>query len=105
MDILQHSCLLTIDFDHIVDVKRLKGKLLNDEYFETELLFVSPSGNGLKWIIPIDICKHNHQYYFKAVANYLRQTYEVKIDRSGKDLSRACFLPYDPEVYIHPKYL
>ena len=95
---------MAIDFDHIPDLSDLKNNLLQDEYFETEILFYSPSGDGLKWIIPIDLAKASHQDYFKAVAAYILQSYLVKVDQSGKDISRACFLPYDPDVYINPKY-
>ncbi len=79
--------------------------MLNDEYFETELLFVSPSGDGLKWIISIDITEATHQNFFQAIANYIKEVYQLEVDKSGKDISRACFLPHDPEVYINPKYL
>lgn len=101
----KHSGLLTIDFDHISDVSALRDSLLKDDYFETELLFTSPSGDGLKWIIPIELTKVKHQDYFKAVANYIQQTYNLEVDGSGKDISRACFLPHDPYVFINPKYL
>ena len=101
----KHSGLLTIDFDHVSDLSQLKTQLLDDQYFETELLFVSPSGDGLKWIIPIELTKVKHQDYFKAVANYILHTYQLEVDQSGKDISRACFLPHDPEIFINPKYL
>lgn len=103
-ELIEHSGLLTLDFDHINNVEELKNKLLSDEYFETELLFISPSGGGLKWVIPIDLEEVNHQEYFKAVANYIQSTYGLEVDQSGKDISRACFLPYDPTVYLNPKY-
>lgn len=103
--LISHSGLLTIDFDHIPNLQQLKNQLLKDEYFETELLFVSPSGDGLKWIIPIDINESTHQNYFKAIANYIKAEYQLEVDKSGKDVSRACFLPSDPEVFINPKYL
>ncbi len=103
--LLAHSGLLTIDFDHITDIDSLKRSLLHDPYFETEMLFISPSGNGLKWIIPIDITKAKHQDFFRAVSNYIRQTYKLEVDQSGKDISRACFIPHDAAVYINPKYL
>lgn len=101
----KHSGLLTIDFDHISNISTLKEELLKDEYFETELLFTSPSGDGLKWVIPIELTKVKHQDYFKAVANYIQHTYSLEVDGSGKDISRACFLPHDPNVFINPKYL
>ena len=103
-ELIKHSGLLTIDFDHIDNIDNLKKMLLNDESLETELLFISPSGDGLKWIIPIDLQKADHLKYFTAVQNYLKFTYEIEIDNPGKDLARACFIPHDPEVFIHPKY-
>ncbi len=102
---INHSALLTIDFDHISDIPALKKQLLEDQYFETELMFVSPSGDGLKWIIPIDLNEATHQQYFKAVSAYIQHTYKLDIDKSGKDLSRACFIPHDHDVFINAKYL
>lgn len=104
-ELLEHSGLLTVDFDHIADLPALKQQLLEDKYFETELLFVSPSGDGLKWIILIDISEVSHQEYFRAVSAYIQQTYQIEIDQSGKDISRACFLPHDPKAHINPKYV
>lgn len=52
--LIVHSGLLCIDFDHLSDTEELKATLLQDNYFDTQLLFRSPSGHGLKWIIPID---------------------------------------------------
>lgn len=103
-DILQPSGLICLDFDHLHDVEGLFQDLLTDEYFETELLFRSPSGHGLKWIIPIAENSLTHAEYFRSVANYIKQTYRVEIDKSGKDLSRACFLCHDPKAHINPKY-
>ena len=100
--LIHHSGLITIDFDHVENLSQLKQNLVNDEYFETELMFVSPSGNGLKWIISVDLKECSHQQWFKAIAAYIRATYQLEVDKSGKDISRACFLPYDPEVYINP---
>ena len=103
-NLLQHSGLITIDFDDIENIQDLKEKLLSDEYFTTELLFTSPSGNGIKWIIPIELAEASHTDYFKAISNYINQTYKVNVDESGKDIARACFLCHDKDVYINPKY-
>ncbi len=102
--LIEHSSLLTIDFDHLENLEKLKDQLINDEYFETELLFTSPSGNGLKWIIKIDISDVTHQEYFIAVSNYIKQTYNIEVDQSGKDISRACFLSYDPLAYLNKRH-
>lgn len=104
-ELIKHSQLLCVDFDHLKDIETLFKRLLNDEYFDTQLLFRSPSGDGLKWIIPIDISETTHGNFFSAVANYIQQTYGVEVDKSGKDISRACFLPHDPQAFINPLIL
>jgi hypothetical protein len=103
-NLINHSSLITIDFDHLPNLNEVKKQLLEDEYFETELLFTSPSGNGLKWIIKIDLSQATHQEFFKAVSNYLQQKYKLEVDQSGKDISRACFLSYDPTAFLHKKH-
>ncbi len=103
--LVNHSGLLCVDFDHLQNVDLLRNQLLQDEYFETQLLFVSPSGDGLKWIISINTAKASHSEFFAAVANYILQTYKVEVDKSGRDISRACFLPYDPQAFINPSNL
>lgn len=103
--LINHSGLLCLDFDHLQSVDLLRNQLLQDEYFETQLLFLSPSGDGLKWIISIDTNQTSHGNYFVAVANYILQTYGIAVDKSGRDISRACFLPHDPQAFINPVYL
>ena len=102
--LLQQSDLLCIDFDHVADIPSLHEKLLNDPCFETELLFHSPSGDGLKWIIQVFRKGWEHSRFFNAVFNYLVANGYPEPDKSGSDVSRSCFIPYDPEAYINPKY-
>lgn len=103
-ELIMHSGLMCLDFDHVENIVELKQQLLNHEYFDTELLFVSPSGNGLKWIIPVDLKGWEHSRYFKAVANCIKATGLPSVDISGSDVARSCFLPYDPQAYINHKY-
>lgn len=102
--LIKHSSLITIDFDHLSNIQLVREQLLQDEYFDTEMLFTSPSGDGLKWIIRIDLSKETHQNYFKAITNYLKQQYNLEVDQSGKDVSRACFLSYDPDAFLHKRH-
>ncbi len=104
-NLVQHSGLMAVDFDHLPNLEDVRQALLADEYFDTQLLFVSPSGDGLKWIIQIDTTTTPHSEYFTAVANYILQTYGIEVDKSGKDISRACFLAHDRKAFIHPNNL
>lgn len=98
------SNLLCVDFDHLPNVEEMFQKLLHDRYFTTELLFRSPSGDGLKWVIPIEYRGHTHEQIFDAVYNYVSATYGTAMDRSCSDMSRPCYLPYDAGAYLNPKY-
>jgi hypothetical protein len=100
----KHSNLITIDFDHLEDLNKVREQLLSDPYFDTELLFVSPSGDGIKWIIRIDLEEATQAEYFLAISNYLKQTYNIEVDASGKDVSRACFLPHDANAILHKRH-
>ncbi|MBW6536606.1 MAG: hypothetical protein K0B11_16470 [Mariniphaga sp.] len=104
--LILHSGLISLDFDHMKDIQTLKLQLLKDPYFQTELLFVSPNGAGLKWIVSIDVTgKYSHADWFQAIYNYIRETYNIEIDKSCRDVARASFLSHDKEAFIHPKYL
>jgi hypothetical protein len=105
-ELIKHSGLIAIDIDHLEDVGVIRKMLLKDPYFETQLLFTSPNGNGLKWVIKIDISeKYPHATMFTAIYNYIKSTYNIEIDKACKDVSRATFLCFDPKVYINPKYI
>jgi len=105
-NLINHSGYMVLDLDGLEDIESVKLQLLKDPCFETQLLFVSPNGNGLKWVIEIDINgKYSHGQWFDAVRNYIKSTHGIEVDRSGRDVGRVCFISYDPTVFIHPKYL
>lgn len=101
--LIQHSGYLVIDFDHVADLEFVKEVIKADKH--TELVFTSPSGTGLKWIVAVDLREATHQDYFDAIRQYGREHFGIDADRSGRNIDRACFLCYDPQAYIHPKYL
>jgi len=103
--LIHHSGLMVIDFDCLECVESLRELLIVDKELETELLFKSPSGDGLKWVVRINLGIASHQEYFIGIQNYIKYTYGVDVDGSGKDVARACFLPNDKDVFINPKYI
>ena len=101
-DLIYHSGYMCLDFDHIGGEKAvadLKGRLAEDRMLETKLLFVSPSGDGLKWVVQMDVAPKDyvrmHRRCFAAYSKYIKETYGVEVDQSGKDIARACFIGYD----------
>lgn len=102
--LVQHSWLLCIDFDHLgYQLASIRERLLQDRYFKTWLLFRSPSGDGLKWVVGIDLNRGDHKKWFKAIQSYIRKQYQIEVDGQCVNVSRACFLPYDPNAYAAPE--
>lgn len=108
--LLAHSGLLCLDFDHIdgwrdggerEGVYGLRHALFRDTAIDTALLFRSPGGDGLKWVIRIDLAQGTHAEWFDAVSFYVARSYGVEADPSGRDVSRACYLPWDPDVLLY----
>ena len=108
--VVSYSGLLCMDLDHIPypDVEPLKQRLLADGRFITQMAFRSPSGCGLKWFVSIDLSMCSYRQWFTAVRNYLMATYGLdgqQVDAHTGNVSRACFLCHDPEVYLNPQRL
>ena len=104
--LVKHSRLLCIDLDGVEDVDALKQRLIADGHFFTVLAFRSPSGNGLKWVIVIDLNVCDHKTWFHAVRNYLLANYgdsltPKMVDSQCQNVSRACYLCYDPAAYVN----
>ena len=101
----EHSGLICIDFDHLGErCLDLLRQLIDDPFLSPVLAFTSPSGDGLKCVIPI--CLNNesdHQTWFRAIRNYLYSTYQVQADLRCGHVSNACFLPHDPNAFLDPK--
>ena len=97
-----HSGLLCLDFDHVGDVRAVKETLLADPYFPPQLLFTSPSGDGVKDVVEIDLRRCDHRLWFRAVKNYMMATYGLEADEKCVNVSRACYLPYDADAYVNP---
>ena len=110
-ELIQASGYMVIDFDHIPNAKGLVKRLANDTNFETILAFRSPSGDGVKWIVALpdtnkpDGSPFTYGEFFTILSNYSKKIYGIEADPSGKDICRACFLPYDPDAFINPLYI
>ena len=97
-DLLSYSGIICIDLDHCNI--GIKDTLSGDMFLNPALIFISPSGTGLKVFLAINNATvKDHLKYFAAISQYLLYTYELVADKACKDVARACFLCHDPEVY------
>lgn len=108
-NIVTRSPFMVIDIDDLSsteEARRVQQSLVSDEKVETALCFVSPKGHGVKWVVRLpEWARHDDfKLSFQAMQQHVAFHYGIAIDKSGSDVCRACFLPYDPACYINPIY-
>ena len=95
----KHSNYIAIDIDNLDDAAATKELIKNDSYIYA--CFISISGKGLCLIIKIDGTRHLDA--FNGIAAYLYNEYQLIVDQSGKNVSRARFVSYDPFIIQNSK--
>ena len=98
-----------MDLDHLsdfdFDLEELRTKLKVDP--EVELLFASPGGDGLKVLFKLAAPISDAAYYagfYKAFGLAFQHRYLLReaLDIKTHDVSRCCFVSYDPGAYFNP---
>jgi len=97
---------MPLDFDDLEsedEARDLQQRLMNDKYIDVALSFLSPKGRGLKAVVVLPPWAEGKKYreQFRLMEHYMSFHYGYAIDKSGKDVSRACFLPHDPLCMKH----
>ncbi len=91
----------------ILDIDRLDSEILSDLVLKinnidfTRVAFKSPSDQGLKIIIEVDSGMKMHGHAYQQVSSFYEKELEVAIDKSGKDITRLCFMSHDPAIYFN----
>ncbi|MCC6692858.1 MAG: DUF3987 domain-containing protein [Chitinophagaceae bacterium] len=95
----QYSGFIHLDFD------KLSKEELEDAFQiiaaipYTFLCFISPSGNGLKVFIEVNTGAEHHETAYLQVMQYYQNATGLKADEKCKDITRLCFVSYDPQLY------
>ncbi len=100
--LIKRSIYICADLDHIGDsaaIQRMKDLILDK--FPPALMFISPSGDGLKVVFKVNPENGTHFQFFQALQRFFADEIGFKIDPSGSDICRACFLPHDPDAYFN----
>lgn len=97
-----YSRLIILDFDKLGDtLEDVKNAIVADSH--TYACFISPSGNGLKVIVQVATDQEQHADIFNVVADYYGALTGVAVDTSGRDITRLCFVSYDPHLYVNER--
>jgi archaellum biogenesis ATPase FlaH len=94
-----YSGLLHLDYDKVEDVERLKESIIGIPF--TYSAFISPSGKGLKVLVKTDAILETHTEFFNALRAYYDGIVGLESDGAVKDVTRLCFVSYDPELYLN----
>lgn len=108
--LVERSPYLTLDIDELgsmEEARELQRMFIQDKEIETALCFVSPKGLGVKWIVELPDWTTGLAFrdQFEAMRRYVGFHYGYDPDKSGSDVCRACYLPWDPDCFVNPKFL
>lgn len=96
-----HSGLMVVDFDKYETAEKMQEHLeLLKQNKHFVLLFISPSGNGIKGVvkIPTTANKETHPKFFKGFNKTFKYDY---FDISNSNVDRVCFESFDPNIYVN----
>lgn len=96
-----YNPLLVLDIDKLSKDQLHNAKALAKENRYTFSCFTSPSGNGLKILVKVNSSQENHKEAFLLLQKYYEELLQLPIDKSGKDVTRLCFVSYDTDLYLN----
>lgn len=99
-NIRSYSGLIVIDIDKCGE--NLQGHLsilYEDKYVFA--VWISPSGDGIKFLIQTSLGVEAHKEVYAAAVEYYTETYAIPVDTTGSDVPRLCYVSYDPDIHVN----
>ncbi|XZF15521.1 BT4734/BF3469 family protein [Chitinophagaceae bacterium MMS25-I14] len=100
-ELLEYSSILIFDVDNINEVERERLKLFLSSQPYVYAYWISPSMNGIKFLIPTDSNVDMHKLYFCVIKKYIEDYTSIPIDKSGSDYTRLCYVSSDKDLFIN----
>lgn len=98
-----YSSLMVLDLDDLEDVENARKQLISQRDIHIAMMYTSPSGNGLKVVVP-STTPEEHKQVFEMYELYFIDQLGLTVDSSGRDIARACFICHDPQLYSNSNY-
>jgi hypothetical protein len=97
----KYNKIIILDYDDVSDgnYDSIYSKI--KEYKYTHACFRSPSGNGIKVFCKVSSEMQHHQVAYAQISAKYENLTGVKIDPSGKDVARLCYVSFDPNAYFN----
>ena len=97
--LIEHSGYICADLDKLGDrISRVQSDLRKSPHLS--FMFRSPSGDGLKAGFKTSADAARHGDSFRAIEKHVLTLTGVRVDASGKDPARLCFVSYDPNTEV-----
>ena len=100
-----YTQIVVLDIDKLTKEQLTNAKALAQETPYTYSAFISPSGNGLKIFVRVNSSQENHKEAFITLQKFYEEFLSLPIDKSGKDVTRLCFVSYDTDLYLNENAL
>lgn len=97
----EHPGIVCFDADNLdpINLGRVRESLAADPYVLVG--FLSPRGNGYKWLVRIPADKTKHHAHYRALVDYYQELLDVELDEVCINPSRCCFMSHDPNVFVN----
>lgn len=100
--IIDYNHLVTVDIDEKDESKLYTAVILFESHPSCYAYFRSPSG-GLKALFLVDSeSKYHSTFSFNQVKKMVEEESKCLVDPSGRNISRLCYVSYDPELFFNP---
>ena len=96
-----YTQMVVLDIDKLSKEQLTNAKALAIQNPYTFAAFISPSGNGLKIFVRVNSSQENHKEAFLKLQKHYEELLALPIDKSGKDVTRLCFVSYDTDLYLN----
>lgn len=97
--LVEYNGTICLDIDHLENPEDLKEKAKKLPYVLAA--FITPSGKGLKVIIPTNSRREDYKETEEKVASTFLEETGASRDNRCKDIARIQFVSYDPELYYN----
>jgi hypothetical protein len=100
-EVEMYTSCIHLDFDKLRDEQIAKAKEVLSKNPQVIIVFISPSGHGIKLFVEVTTGIQDHDLAYQQVQEYYEDLTGLKADPSCKDITRLCFVSYDPELYMN----
>lgn len=102
--LVNYSQLVCLDIDKLdeANINYLQSNLTGDEHVITS--FISPSGTGVKILVKVNTGPEHHRAAFLHLQKVFEEKYLIKVDPSGKDVCRLCYVSSDNTMVVNTEF-